>query len=52
VIATIADLLDILAKPARIQKIIETELRKLKEEFADKRRARSSPSPRTSRSRT
>jgi len=39
VIATIADLLDILAKPARIQKIIETELKKLKEEFADKRRS-------------
>jgi len=39
VINTIADLLDILAKPARIQKIIETELRKLKEEFADKRRS-------------
>ncbi len=39
VIATIADLLDILAKPARIQKIIEDELRKLKEEFADKRRS-------------
>jgi DNA gyrase subunit A len=39
VIATIADLLDILAKPARIQKIIEDELSKLKQEFADKRRS-------------
>jgi DNA gyrase subunit A len=39
VIATIADLLDILAKPARIIKIIDGELRKLKEEFADKRRS-------------
>jgi DNA gyrase subunit A len=39
VIATIADLLDILAKPARIQKIIEDELAKLKAEFADKRRS-------------
>jgi len=39
VMAIIADLLDILAKPARIIKIIEIELRKLKEEFADKRRS-------------
>ncbi|HWV91479.1 MAG TPA: DNA gyrase subunit A [Burkholderiales bacterium] len=39
VIATIADLLDILAKPARIIQIIQTELTKLKEEFADKRRS-------------
>ena len=39
VIATIADLLDILAKPARIVQIIQTELTKLKEEFADKRRS-------------
>src|SRR5687768_17524621 len=39
VIATIADLLDILAKPARIQKIIEDELSRLKAEFADKRRS-------------
>ena len=39
VIATIADLLDILAKPARIQKIIEEELSRLKAEFADKRRS-------------
>jgi DNA gyrase subunit A len=39
VIAAIADLLDILAKPARIVQIIDTELRKLKEEFADKRRS-------------
>src|SRR4030095_15272295 len=39
VITAIADLLDILAKPARIQKIIETELNKLKQEFGDKRRS-------------
>jgi len=39
VISTIADLLDILAKPARIVQIIERELRKLKEDFGDKRRS-------------
>ena len=39
VITAIADLLDILAKPARIIKIIEDELRKLKEEFGDKRKS-------------
>jgi len=39
VIATIADLLDILAKPARITKIIGDELTTLKEAFADKRRS-------------
>ncbi|MGH8725550.1 MAG: DNA topoisomerase (ATP-hydrolyzing), partial [Burkholderiales bacterium] len=39
VIATIADLLDILAKPARIIKIIEQELRKLKADYGDKRRS-------------
>jgi DNA gyrase subunit A len=39
VMATIADLLDILAKPSRIVTIIGEELRKLKEEFADKRRS-------------
>ncbi|HWM44039.1 MAG TPA: DNA gyrase C-terminal beta-propeller domain-containing protein, partial [Burkholderiales bacterium] len=39
VIAAITDLLDILAKPARITKIIDEELRKLKEEFADKRKS-------------
>jgi DNA gyrase subunit A len=39
VIATIADLLDILAKPARIHKIIDAELRKLKEDYGDKRRS-------------
>ncbi len=39
VIVTITDLLDILAKPARIIKIIEDELRKLKEDFADKRKS-------------
>jgi DNA gyrase subunit A len=38
VIAAITDLLDILAKPARITKIIDEELRKLKAEFADKRK--------------
>ena len=39
VITAITDLLDILAKPARITKIIDEELRKLKEEFADKRKS-------------
>jgi len=39
VIATIADLLDILAKPSRIIAIIGGELRKLKEEFGDKRKS-------------
>jgi len=39
VIETIRDLLDILAKPARIVKIIADELAKLKEEFGDKRRS-------------
>jgi len=39
VIVTITDLLDILAKPARITKIIEEELRKLKDDFADKRKS-------------
>ncbi len=39
VMATIADLLDILAKPSRIVTIIGEELRKLKQEFADKRRS-------------
>jgi DNA gyrase subunit A len=39
VIAAITDLLDILAKPARITKIIDEELRKLREEFADTRKS-------------
>jgi DNA gyrase subunit A len=39
VIAAITDLLDILAKPARITKMIEEELGKLKAEFGDKRRS-------------
>ena len=39
VIAAIIELLDILAKPARITGIIETELSKLKQDFADKRRS-------------
>ena len=39
VMVTIADLLDILAKPARITKIIGDELRALKEAFADKRKS-------------
>ena len=39
IIVTITDLLDILAKPARIIKIIEDELGKLKEDFADKRKS-------------
>jgi DNA gyrase subunit A len=39
VIAAITDLLDILAKPARIVQIIETELKKLKADFGDQRRS-------------
>ena len=39
VIATITDLLDILAKPARITKIIQDELTKLKADFGDKRKS-------------
>jgi len=39
VMATIADLLDLLAKPSRIVAIIAEELGKLKEEYADKRRS-------------
>ena len=39
VIVAITDLLDILAKPPRITKIIDEELRKLREEFADKRKS-------------
>jgi DNA gyrase subunit A len=39
VMTTIADLLDILAKPQRITKIIADELRALKEGFSDKRKS-------------
>ncbi|HKQ29196.1 MAG TPA: DNA gyrase C-terminal beta-propeller domain-containing protein, partial [Burkholderiales bacterium] len=39
VIETIRDLLDILAKPARIVQIITEELAKLKQEFGDKRKS-------------
>src|SRR3989440_11877091 len=39
VMATIADLLDILAKPTRITQIIGDELKALKEAFGDKRRS-------------
>jgi DNA gyrase subunit A len=39
VMTAIGDLLDILAKPARITKIIDDELRKLKADFGDKRRS-------------
>ncbi len=39
VIDAITDLLDILAKPARITRIIGEELAKLKEEFGDKRKS-------------
>src|SRR5437016_4353098 len=39
VIALIAELLDILAKPARITQLIGDELRGLKEAFADKRKS-------------
>jgi DNA gyrase subunit A len=35
----IADLLDILAKPARITAIIDTELRQVRDQFGDKRRS-------------
>jgi DNA gyrase subunit A len=38
VVAAIEDLLDILAKPARVTAIIETELGEVKAQFADKRR--------------
>ncbi len=39
VIAAITDLLDILAKPARLTKIIDEELRKLKADYGDPRRS-------------
>ena len=39
VMAVIADLLDILDKPARITRIIADELRHIKEEFGDRRRS-------------
>jgi DNA gyrase subunit A len=39
VMAQITDLLDILAKPARILKIISDELKALKQEFGDKRKS-------------
>ena len=39
VITAITDLLDILAKPARITTIIDEELRKLKAEFSDSRKS-------------
>ena len=39
VMTTIADLLDILAKPARITAIIRDELTKLKEQYGDKRKS-------------
>jgi DNA gyrase subunit A len=39
VMLTIADLLDILDKPARIAAIIEGELKHIKEEFGDRRRS-------------
>ena len=39
VIATIEDLLDILAKPERVTKIIGDELQEVKREFGDKRRS-------------
>ncbi len=39
VMATIADLLDILAKPPRITAIIGDELKAIKEQFGDKRRS-------------
>jgi len=39
VMATIADLLDILAKPERVTEIIVTELAAVKQQFGDKRRS-------------
>ena len=39
VMAVIADLLDILARPARITRIIDEELRAVKAEFGDKRKS-------------
>jgi DNA gyrase subunit A len=39
VMAEIADLLDILSKPARITAIIETELRAIREQFGDPRKS-------------
>jgi DNA gyrase subunit A len=39
VMVTIADLLDILGKPARIVSIIDAELKHIKEEFGDRRRS-------------
>lgn len=39
VMAEIADLLDILAKPARITAIIDTELRAIREQFGDPRKS-------------
>ncbi len=39
VVASIVDLLDILAKPSRIMAIIAEELKKIKEEFGDARRS-------------
>ena len=39
VMAEITDLLDILAKPARISAIIETELRAIREQFGDPRKS-------------
>jgi len=39
VMAQIADLLDILAKPARVTKIIVTELKTVREQFGDERRS-------------
>jgi len=39
VMVTIADLLDILGKPARIVSIIDGELKHIKEEFGDRRRS-------------
>ncbi len=53
VMALIADLLDILAKPARVTQIIRDELTAIRDQFGDKRaRARSSRRASTCRSRT
>ena len=53
VMALIADLLDILAKPARVTQIIRDELTAIRDQFGDKRdAARSSRRASTCRSRT
>ena len=52
IMAVILDLLDILAKPERINQIISDELSAIRAQFGDARAPRSSPSAVTSISRT